>query len=70
MQHSPGMHAFPGRPDAPPLDEEKHYMSSKEEGHWQWEGVDPNGSNMPPHIYKEGKMIMFPCSICTVLFFF
>ena len=29
MQHSLGMHAFPGRPHAPPLDEEQHYMSSK-----------------------------------------
>lgn len=55
MQHSPGMHAFPGRPDAPPLDEEQRYMSSKAEGHWQWEGADPNGPNMPPHIYKEGQ---------------
>jgi hypothetical protein len=40
-------------------------MSSKAEGHWQWEGGDPKGSNMPPHIYKEGKMIIFPCSICS-----
>ena len=52
MQHSPGIHAFPRRPDAPPLDEEQRYMSSKEEGHWQWEGNDPNWSNIPCHIYK------------------
>lgn len=55
MQHNPGLHAFPGRPDVPPLDEEQRYMSSKAEGHWQWEGGDPNVPNMPPHIYKEGQ---------------
>jgi len=55
MQHNPGLNAFPGRPDVPPLDEEKRYLSSKGEGHWQWEGGDPNGPNMPPHMYKEGQ---------------
>eukprot|EP01018_Ginkgo_biloba_P010743 Gb_11503 [translate_table: standard] len=56
MQHNPGLNPFPGRPDVAPLDEEQRYMSSKAEGHWQWEGGDPNVPNsVPPHMYKEGQ---------------
>ncbi|KAH9322652.1 hypothetical protein KI387_017291 [Taxus chinensis] len=55
MQHNPGLNPYPARPDVPPLEEEQRYMSSKAEGHWQWEGGDTKGPNMPPHMYKEGQ---------------
>ncbi|ERN03729.1 uncharacterized protein LOC18431883 isoform X2 [Amborella trichopoda] len=56
MHHSSAMNAYPGRSDAPPLDEEQKFMSSKAEAQWQWDGDDLKGhGSLASQMFKDGQ---------------
>ncbi|KAL4195661.1 hypothetical protein AMTRI_Chr05g74380 [Amborella trichopoda] len=64
MHHSSAMNAYPGRSDAPPLDEEQKFMSSKAEAQWQWDGDDLKGhGSLASQMFKDVTYLAHVCFV-------